>query len=135
MPIYEYRCNDCGKISSHLVFKRDDFRPYCKYCGSKLVTKLVSRINVRLSEETRLEKLADPAMMGGLDENDPKSMARWMKKMGGLVGDDLDEDFDQVVDEAMEEAASEEMAASSGPDRCSSPAKDSISSDSPPVNA
>ncbi len=107
MPIYEYRCSDCGKTSSHLVIKRDDFSPYCKYCGSRSVTKLVSRINVRLSEETRLEKLADPAIMGGLDENNPKSMAKWMKKMGGLVGDELGEDLDQVVDEAMEEVADE----------------------------
>jgi hypothetical protein len=44
-------------------------------------------------------------MAAGLDENDPKSMAKWMKKMGGLVGDDVGEDFDQMVDEAMEEAA------------------------------
>ena len=105
MPIYEYRCRDCGKISSLLVLKRDGFRPYCRYCGSESVIKLVSRTNVRLSEETRLEKLADPAIMGGLDENDPKGMAKWMKKMGGLVGDDMGGDFDQVVDEAMEEAA------------------------------
>jgi len=105
MPIYEYRCRDCGRTFSHLVLKRDDFRPYCKYCGSNSVTKLVSRIHVRLSEGTRLEKLADSAIMGGLDENDPKGMARWVKKMGGLVGDDMGEDFDQVVDEAMEEAA------------------------------
>ena len=132
MPIYEYRCEKCGKISSHLVLNKDDFSSHCKHCGSNSVTKLISRVNVRLSEETRLEKLADPAMMAGLDENDPKSMAKWMKKMGGLAGDDLGEDFDQMVDEAMEEASAEEAAGGpehggSGPDEFSSSVTDSMS--------
>lgn len=132
MPIYEYRCEKCGKISSHLVLNKDDFSSHCKYCGSNSVTKLISRVNVRLSEETRLEKLADPAMMAGLDENDPKSMAKWMKKMGGLAGDDLGEDFGQMVDEAMEEAAAEEAAGGpepggSGPNEFSSSVPDSMS--------
>ncbi len=113
MPIYEYLCNNCKKISSHLVLNRNDFSAHCKHCGSDQVTKLISRVNVRLSEETRLERLADPSMMAGLDENDPKSMAKWMKKMGGLVGDDMGEDFDQMVDEAMEEAAHEQACGTS----------------------
>lgn len=127
MPIYEYRCEKCGKISSHLVLNKDDFESHCKYCGSGSVTKLISRINVRLSEETRLEKLADPTMMTDLDENNPKSMSKWMKKMGGLVGDDLGEDFDQMVDEAMEEAAGGPESGGSGPDEFSPPVKDSMS--------
>ncbi len=132
MPIYEYRCEKCGKVSSHLVLNKDDFSSHCKHCGSNSVTKLISRVNVRLSEETRLEKLADPAMMAGLDENDPKSMAKWMKKMGGLAGDDLGEDFGQMVDEAMEEAAAEEAAGGpepggSGPNEFSSSVPDSMS--------
>ncbi|MBW2163939.1 MAG: zinc ribbon domain-containing protein [Deltaproteobacteria bacterium] len=127
MPIYEYRCEKCGKVFSHLVLNKDDFSSHCKHCGSNSVTKLISRVNVRLSEETRLEKLADPSMMAGLDENNPKSMAKWMKKMGGLAGDDLGEDFDQMVDEAMEEAAGGPEPGDSGPDEFSSSVPDSMS--------
>jgi hypothetical protein len=57
-----------------------------------------------LSEETRLERLADTSLLGGLDENDPKSMKKVMQKMGGLMGDDIGEDFDHMVEEAMEDA-------------------------------
>lgn len=108
MPIYEYRCAECRRISSHLVMNRSGFAPFCQHCGSASVTKLISRVHVRLSEETRLDRLADPSMMAGLDQNDPRGLANCMKKMGGFVGDDLGEDFDQMVEEAMEEAAAEE---------------------------
>lgn len=51
-----------------------------------------------------MESLADPSKLAGVDENDPKSLARWMKKMGKEMGDEAGEDFDESVDEAMEEA-------------------------------
>lgn len=50
-----------------------------------------------------MESLADPSSLAGLDENDPKSVARWAKKMGQEMGEDLGEDWDQMVDEMLEE--------------------------------
>jgi hypothetical protein len=78
------------------------------------MTKLVSRVAVRKSEESRLEGLADPSALAGLDENDPKSVARWMKKMGREMGEEAGEDFDAEVDKAMEEAAREKEAGEGG---------------------
>ena len=104
MPIYEYLCRDCGKISSFIVLNiRDPYEPQCKRCQSRKMTKLISRVARVRSEESRLESLADPSKLGDLDENDPASMARWMKRMGKEMGEDLGEDFDSMVDEAMEE--------------------------------
>jgi hypothetical protein len=37
-------------------------------------------------------------MLGDLDEDDPKSIARWMRKMSSEVGEDLPQEFDEVVD-------------------------------------
>jgi hypothetical protein len=71
---------------------------------------MVSRVAVARSEESRMESLADPSKLSGLDESDPKSVARWMKKMGKEMGEDMGEDFDQSIDEAMEEAGSGEDA-------------------------
>jgi hypothetical protein len=67
------------------------------------MTRLISRVARVRSEESRLESLADPSKLGGLDENDPASMARWMKRMGKEMGEDLGEDVDSMVDQAMEE--------------------------------
>jgi len=50
------------------------------------------------SEESRLESMADPTSWGDFDENDPRSMARMMKKMGNEIGEDLGPEFDEVVD-------------------------------------
>jgi len=104
MPIYEYRCDNCGRVSEFLLIKTDEtFIPQCKRCKSKKMSRVLSRVRVVRSEESRMESLADPSKWGGLDENDPKSMARWMKRMGKEMGEDMGEDVDQMVDETMEE--------------------------------
>ena len=104
MPIYEFRCKDCGKISEFLLIKTDEmFIPQCKRCKSKKMSRVLSKVRVIRSEERRMESLADPSKLGDLDEKDPRSMAKWMKRMGKELGEDMGEDVDQMVDEAMEE--------------------------------
>ena len=57
MLIFEYQCNKCGFITSQLVLGPRKPAPVCKGCGSGDITKLISRVNMRLSEEMRLEGL------------------------------------------------------------------------------
>jgi putative FmdB family regulatory protein len=115
MPIYEYRCGDCGKKSQVVTLSVSAaVIPRCGHCGSVNVTKLVSRVAVIRSEESRLDNLADPASLSGLDENDPKSMARWMKKMGREMGEDAGEDFEGEIDRAVEESERETGGESGG---------------------
>jgi hypothetical protein len=66
------------------------------------------------SEDDRLDALADPGALGDLDENNPKSVARWAKKMGKELGEDVGEDFDDMMDQAMEEEAGGEGTAPDG---------------------
>jgi putative FmdB family regulatory protein len=101
LPIYEYRCNDCGRRVT--LFWRSfseigETPPRCSFCGGEDLIRLVSRVAVVRSEESRLENLADPSSLAGLDENDPKSMARWMRKMSQEMGEDLGPEFDEVID-------------------------------------
>ena len=72
----------------------------------------MSRFVTVKSEEARLDALADSSSFGDLDENDPGSVARFMKTMGKEFGDDLGEDFESAVDEAMAEAGDERDAPS-----------------------
>ncbi len=102
MPIYEFQCRDCGRKMSALVLSRARVAEVkCKRCGSSNLEKLFSRFATVKSEESRLESLADPSSIGDLDENDPKSVARWMKKMGKEMGEDFGDDLDQAIEEEM----------------------------------
>ncbi len=101
MPIYEYLCHDCRRRVSVLwrTFSAvEENTPRCPRCGGTNLTRLVSRVAVVRSEESHLEDLADPSNLAGLDENDPKSIARWMRKMSKEMGEDLGPEFDEVVD-------------------------------------
>jgi len=93
----------------------EEVQPTCHRCGGHELDRLMSRFAMVRSEEDRLDSLADPGNLGDLDENDPKSMARWMKKMGREMGDDLGEDFDEVMDEALDESTSDEESPDSVP--------------------
>jgi len=67
------------------------------------MTRLFSRFAVVKSEESRFERMADPSNYGDLDENDPKSVARWAKRMGKDLGEDMGDDFDEMMEGAMDE--------------------------------
>ena len=73
--------------------------PVCSHCGSHDLTRLLSRFAMPRSDDSRLDHLTDDAALGGVDERDPKSVARWMRKMGNELGEDVGNDFDEVVDE------------------------------------
>jgi putative FmdB family regulatory protein len=102
MPIFEYSCLDCNKRFS-LLEGVGTCKPEksCPRCKSKNLRKLISLFSVTKSEEARLESLADPSKLSGLDENDPKSIARWAKKMGKELGEDMGDELDDMVEQEM----------------------------------
>jgi putative FmdB family regulatory protein len=117
MPIYEYQCTDCQKKINVLVLKSEDQRQLvCPQCKGKNLVRLFSRFASPKSEEARMESLADPSKWSGLDENDPKSMVKLLKKMGKELGEEMGEDYDKIIEEAEEEASKSGQAGKSGDD-------------------
>jgi hypothetical protein len=50
------------------------------------------------SDEARMEAMADPSSFRDIDENDPKSVARFMRKMGDQMGgEDWGPEFGEMV--------------------------------------
>jgi putative FmdB family regulatory protein len=101
MPIYEYRCHDCRRRVSILwrtLAEAETGAPCCPRCGGTRLSRLMSRVGVLRGEDAHLDNLMDPGGMGDLDENDPKSLARWMRKMSREMGEDAGPEFDEVVD-------------------------------------
>ncbi len=50
--------------------------------------------------------MAEPSKLGDFNENDPGSMARWMKKMGKELGENMNGDFEEMMEAAAEEERS-----------------------------
>ena len=114
MPIYEYRCCKCHRRVTVFLRSFSDVgtaKPRCPYCGHDKLERLVSRVAVLKSEEARLDALTDSAALEGLDENDPRSIARWMKKMSAEIGEDLGDEFHEVVDRLEAGQSPEEIEA------------------------
>ncbi len=99
MPIYDYRCQGCRRRIS-LLFQTYAAADHaaCPHCGSTDLSRLVTRFAVKKSEDSRLDDLADAAAYGDVDENDPRSVARWARRMGQEMGEDLGSDYDEMVD-------------------------------------
>lgn len=113
MPFYEYRCQQCGRKSSHFIRSQsavETYIPKCPRCGSEALRKLVSRVYAVKSEGSRMDSMADDAAgLEGLDENDPKGMAQWMRKMSQETGEDLGPEFHEVVDRLEKGQSPEEI--------------------------
>ena len=100
MPIYEYRCHDCRRRVNlfYRSYAAIEDEPACPRCGGTSLSRLISRVAVVRSEESRMDDMTDPSMLGDLDENDPKSLGRWMRKMRAEAGEDMPQEFDEVID-------------------------------------
>ena len=107
MPIYEYYCDRCKKVSSFLLLRAtEEIEPYCKSCKAKDVRRILSRVTVLKSEESRMESLLDPSKLSDVDEKDPRSVEKLMRRMGREFGDELGEGFEEEMEEALSEPES-----------------------------
>lgn len=104
MPIYEYLCPACnGKFQKLVRGFSDPQGLACPRCGGLEVRRAVSRFATLKSDEDRVEALADPSTLAGLDESDPRAIARWAKRLGKELGEDAGEDWEEMVDQMLDE--------------------------------
>jgi putative FmdB family regulatory protein len=98
MPNYEFRCLDCRKkFEIFMSYAEYGQKPVtCPHCQSSHVSRKIGRIRMAHSEENRMESMADPANLAGL-EDDPRSLGRMMKQMSSELGEDMGPEFKEVV--------------------------------------
>ena len=100
MPIYEYNCHDCHHRVSLLwrsFADAESRQAVCPRCGGSNLTRLISRVAVLRSEAGRLDAVTDPAGSDGLDEDDPKSLARLMRQMADETGEALGPEMEEMI--------------------------------------
>lgn len=118
VPIYEYRCAGCHRRVSiwwKTFGEAEAGKPVCPRCGGTELRRLMSRVAVLRSEASRLENLDDPSAFGDIDENDPRSIGRWMRRMSAEMGEDLGDEMTEMVDR-LEAGESPEAIEASMPD-------------------
>jgi putative FmdB family regulatory protein len=98
MPTYQFTCLDCRKrFEIFMTYSEYGTRPVvCKHCGSARVQRRIGRIRMARSEESRLETMADPSSLAGL-EDDPRALGRMMREMSREMDEDMGPEFNEVI--------------------------------------
>ncbi len=112
MPVYEFYCCDCHTIFNFLSRRVNvEKRPDCPRCGRPALERQVSHFAVSKGrkeepvegmpdiDEERLEKamMSLAGEMEGVDENDPRQMARFMRRLTEATGMNLGEGMEEAI--------------------------------------
>ena len=101
MPIYEYRCDDCHRVTSQLVLHTaPDTPPVCKACTSVQTRRIMSSFAYHRSEASRLAEFDTSASRGSDFYKDSRNVGLWAKKRAQDMGVDLGSQFEETVEKA-----------------------------------
>ncbi|MCP4750818.1 MAG: zinc ribbon domain-containing protein [Proteobacteria bacterium] len=99
MPIYEYRCQGCGEITSALVLKpQDETSVSCGRCQGNDLKRIVSRFAVHQTETQRLADFDPQKPRDDSFYNDDRNVGLWAKKRAQQLGVDIGPDIDKAVE-------------------------------------
>jgi putative FmdB family regulatory protein len=101
MPIYEYKCKSCGRLTSSFVRNPgQEVAPKCQHCGGK-TARALSRFAYHKGEERILEEYG--AMPKRLEDyKDPRQIGRWVEKKFDEYGMELPAEARNMIDAARE---------------------------------
>ncbi len=112
MPVYEFYCCDCHTIFNFLSRRVNiEQRPSCPLCGRKELERQVSLFAFSKGREEeptegmpdinedKLEKamMSLAGEMEGMDENDPRQMARFMRRLTEATGMDFGSGIEEAI--------------------------------------
>ena len=116
MPVYEFLCAACNKIYSfHSFVVNTEKTPPCPKCGAGDLTRVPSRFGVNAPKKTAAApggegddaELDDPRMeremmrlaaeLEGMDENDPRQMAKAVRRMTELAGEPVTPAMEEMI--------------------------------------
>ena len=102
MPIYEYRCGDCGRLTSvFLKSMSDEGKRTCSHCGSARLARALSRFAYhRSAAQVLAEHGTEPRRLE--DYKDPRQIGRWAERKFQEYGMELPEQAREMIDAARE---------------------------------
>lgn len=98
MPYYDFICLDCHqKARLFLTYAQyDNAQARCPHCQGQLKRR-IGRVALAKSEDARMDSLMDDSALTHLDEDNPKAIGQFMRKMSQEVGEDMGQEFNEVV--------------------------------------
>lgn len=102
MPIYEYNCGDCGRLTSVFIKSISaKTKPKCTHCGSTKLSRALSRFAYHKTEQQVLEQYgAEPRHLE--DYKDPRQIGRWAERKFDEYGMEMPEQAREMIDAARE---------------------------------
>ena len=101
MPIYEYQCKSCGKITSALILKPgEEKKVRCRNCKGDRLLRVLSRVVVHKTEDQRLSKFNTKAHQDDSFYKDDRNIGLWAKKRVKELGVDLGPSLDETIEKA-----------------------------------
>ncbi len=103
MPIYEFRCQSCGKKST--FFPRSvnqPLEPVCASCGGSDMKRIISSFAYHRSLQTIHEESGDPMNPGADYYKDPRNIGRWAEKKFEDMGQEMPDSLKQSIEAARE---------------------------------
>jgi putative FmdB family regulatory protein len=102
MPIYEFTCRDCGRLTSAFTKSMSaGVNVTCTHCGSKKMQKAFSRFAYHKSEQRVLEQHG-PEPQRLEDYKDPRQIGRWAERKFEEYGMELPSQAREMIDAARE---------------------------------
>lgn len=104
MPIYEYRCVDCGRMGEVLHRTAGEPKQHvCEHCGSRQTTRRISQFATPKTEQQVMEQYGVPAPEAGPDAyKDPRQIGRWAEKRFEDMGVEMPSEARKMIDAARE---------------------------------
>ena len=104
MPIYEYRCTDCNRITNVFVrsVSADIPEVRCDHCGSLKVERAISKFGIGKTVKSVIEEYGDPSLDDGAEYRDPRQIGRWAERKFEEYGMEMPEEARDIIDAARE---------------------------------
>lgn len=102
MPIYEYRCINCGYLTEAFRRSRQDaVPPACDHCGAKRTERAFSRFATPKTEAQVLEQYGTPDPGAGPEAyKDPRQIGRWAEKRFDEMGVEMPAEARRMINAA-----------------------------------
>src|SRR5688572_24195746 len=99
MPIYEFRCGDCRKLTS--IFRRSvtaEIHAVCESCGGSNMRRVISAAAYHRSAADVVAGLPPPGEERLEDYKDPRVIGRWVEKKFDDYGMELPQSAREMID-------------------------------------